>query len=112
MKISDLSIIFTSKLGKTLLYSDIGHGLSIITRFWMLLTPAVYPPQTSGLAGFLTTWNPISTLITTARQSLTAQPLTLMPAFWIVTVCAAIAAFLGLVLFRLAMPHLIARMGG
>ncbi|MFM8715564.1 MAG: hypothetical protein ACKOF3_02100 [Spartobacteria bacterium] len=28
------------------------------------------------------------------------------------TACAAIATFLGLVLFRLAMPHLIARMGG
>ena len=42
------------------LYSDIGQGLSIITRFWMLLTPVVYPPQTSGLAGLLTKWNPIS----------------------------------------------------
>ena len=94
------------------LYSDIGQGLSIVTRFWMLLTPVVYPPQTSGLAGFLTKWNPISPLITTARECLTAQPLTLLPAFWVVTVCALIAAFLGLVLFRLAMPHLIARMGG
>jgi hypothetical protein len=53
-----------------------------------------------------------STLITTARECLTAQPLTLLPAFWIVTVCAALATFLGLVLFRLAMPHLIVRMGG
>ncbi|MFM8829829.1 MAG: hypothetical protein ACKOHM_02285 [Spartobacteria bacterium] len=52
-----------------------------------------------------------------ARECLTAQPLTLLPAFWIVTICAAIAAIaaflaLVLVLFRLAMPHLIARMGG
>ena len=112
MKIIELSIIFTSKLGKTLLYSDIGQGLSIITRFWMLLTPVVYPPQTSGLAGLLTKWNPISPLITTARECLTAQELTLLPAFWVVSACAALAAFLGLVLFRLAMPHLIARMGG
>ena len=48
----------------------------------------------------------------TARECLTAQPLTLLPAFWIVTACAAVAAFLGLVLYRLAMPHLIVRMGG
>jgi lipopolysaccharide transport system permease protein len=94
------------------LYSDIGQGLSIITRFWMLLTPVVYPPQSTGLAGLLTTWNPISPLITTARECLTAQPLTLLPAFWIVTACAAVATLLGLVLYRLAMPHLIARMGG
>ena len=95
-----------------ILYSDIGQGLSIITRFWMLLTPVVYPPQSTGLAALLTTWNPISPLITTARECLTAQPLTLLPAFWIVTACAAMAAFLGLVLYRLAMPHLIVRMGG
>ncbi len=94
------------------LYSDIGQGLSIVTRFWMLLTPVVYPPQTSGLAGLLTKWNPISPLITTARECLTAQELTLLPAFWVVTACAAIAAFIGLILFRLSMPHLIVRMGG
>ena len=94
------------------LYGDIGRGIPIIAQFWMLLTPVVYPARTQGLAGWLATWNPISPLITTARECLTAQPLTLLPAFWIVTVCAAMATFLGLVLYRLAMPHLIARMGG
>jgi lipopolysaccharide transport system permease protein len=94
------------------LYGDIGRGIPIIAQFWMLLTPVVYPARTEGLAGWLATWNPISPLITTARECLTAQPLTLLPAFWIVTCCAAVATFLGLVLYRLAMPHLIARMGG
>lgn len=94
------------------LYGDIGRGIPIIAQFWMLLTPVVYPARTEGLAGWLATWNPISPLITTARECLTAQPLTLLPAFWIVTVCAAMATFLGLVLYRLAMPHLIVRMGG
>jgi lipopolysaccharide transport system permease protein len=94
------------------LYGDIGRGIPIIAQFWMLLTPVVYPARTEGLAGWLATWNPISPLITTARECLTAQPLTLLPAFCIVTACAAVATFLGLVLFRLAMPHLIVRMGG
>jgi lipopolysaccharide transport system permease protein len=94
------------------LYGDIGRGIPIIAQFWMLLTPVVYPARTEGLAGWLATWNPISPLITTARECLTAQPLMLLPAFWIVTACAAFAAFLGLVLYRLAMPHLIVRMGG
>jgi lipopolysaccharide transport system permease protein len=72
----------------------------------------VYPARTEGLAGWLAIWNPISPLITTARECLTAQSLTLLPAFWSVTACAALATFLGLVLYRLAMPHLIVRMGG
>jgi ABC-type polysaccharide/polyol phosphate export permease len=59
-----------------------------------------------------TPWNPISPLITAARECLTAQSLKLLPAFWIFTACAALATFLGLVLYRLAMPHLIVRMGG
>ena len=67
---------------------------------------------TSWKSRMVRSFNPISPLITTARECLTAQPLTLLPAFWIVTTCAAIATFLGLVLYRLAMPHLIVRMGG
>ena len=94
------------------LYGDIGRGIPIIAQFWMLLTPVVYPARRQGLAGWLATWNPISPLITTARECLTAQPLTLLPAFWIVFTSAAVVTFLGLVLYRLAMPHLIARMGG
>ena len=50
--------------------------------------------------------------ITTARECPAAQLLTLFPAFWIVSICAAIATFLGRVLIRLAMPHLIVRTGG
>jgi lipopolysaccharide transport system permease protein len=78
----------------------------------MLLTPVVYPARTEGLAGLLATWNPVSPLITTARESLTAQSFSLLSAFGIVTAGAMIAVLLGLLGFRLAMPHLIARMGG
>ena len=94
------------------LYQDIGSFVSIGTRFWMLLTPVVYPAVQHGLVGFLTKWNPVSPLITTARECLIGHSITHFPAFCIVTVLATLAAFLGLVLFRLAMPHLIVRMGG
>ena len=47
-----------------------------------------------------------------ARESLTGLDLTLLVPFTIVTACSLIATFIGLVGFRIAMPHLIARMGG
>ena len=94
------------------LYGDVTRAVPVVSQFWMLLTPVLYPPRTEGLAAWLSVWNPVSPLIVTARETLTAQPLTLLPAFWIVTVCAAAATFLGLVIFRIAMPHLIERMGG
>lgn len=94
------------------LYGDVGRVIPIVSGFWMLLTPVVYPPRTEGLAGWLATWNPVSPLIITARETLTAQPLSMLGPFTIVFACSLVVIFLGLVGFRIAMPHLIARMGG
>lgn len=94
------------------LYGDVTKGIPVVAQFGMLLTPVVYPARTTGLAGWLATWNPVSPLITTAREALTGQDLSLLPAFFIVFGLAGLAAFLGLVGFRLAMPILIERMGG
>lgn len=94
------------------LYGDVGRAIPIVSGFWMLLTPVVYPPRTEGLAGWLATWNPVSPLIVTARETLTAQPLTMLTPFLVVFICSLLVIFLGLVAFRIAMPHLIVRMGG
>jgi lipopolysaccharide transport system permease protein len=93
-------------------YGDVSRAIPMIASFWMLLTPVVYPARTEGLAGILATWNPVSPLIVTARESLTGQDLSLLIPFAIITACALIGSFCGLVGFRIAMPHLIARMGG
>ncbi len=93
-------------------YGDVMRAVPIFSQFWMLLTPVVYPARTEGLAGWLAVWNPVSPLITTAREALTGQALTQLPGVLLVTGGAALVAFLGLLVFRLAMPHLIARMGG
>jgi len=94
------------------LYGDVSRVIPIVAGFWMLLTPVVYPPRTEGLAGWLATWNPVSPLIITARETLTAQSLSMLGPFFIVFACSLVVIFLGLVGFRIAMPHLIARMGG
>ena len=93
-------------------YNDVQKAIPMFTGFWMLLTPVVYPARTEGLAGILATWNPVSPLIVTARESLTGQDLSLLIPFAIVSACSLLATFIGLVGFRIAMPHLIARMGG
>jgi lipopolysaccharide transport system permease protein len=94
------------------LYGDIGRAIPLITSFWMLLTPVVYPARTTGLAGWLATWNPVSPLIMVARNSLTGEPLTpLAPFFWVLS-ASLLVLLAGWIGFRIAMPHLIARMGG
>lgn len=94
------------------LYGDVSKSIPIFAQFLMLLTPVVYPARTDGLAGLLATWNPISPLIVTARETLSGQELTLLLPFAIVTLASALITLAGLIAFRLAMPHLIARMGG
>lgn len=94
------------------LYGDIGRAVPIVAQFLMLLTPVVYPARTTGLAGVLTTWNPVAPVLVTARESLTGAPLT-MPILSLVITMAAIAVCLvGLAAYRLVMPILIERMGG
>lgn len=94
------------------LYGDVQKALPMVTGFWMLLTPVVYPARTEGLAGILATWNPVSPLITTAREALSGVELSMFMPFMLVSCGAMLVTFLGLLGFRIAMPHLIVRMGG
>jgi lipopolysaccharide transport system permease protein len=95
-----------------LLYGDVGRGLILIGGFWMLLTPVVYPPPQQGIGALLAQWNPVSPVLTTTREWLTAQPITQPAAFVLVTLAAIVALLGGWVLYRLSMPILIERMGG
>lgn len=94
------------------LYGDVARSIPIAAGFWMLLTPVVYPPQMGGVAGWLAMWNPMSPLIITARECFTAQSLTVLGPFTIVTGGSLLVILLGLIGLRIAMPHLIERMGG
>lgn len=94
------------------LYGDVGRSIGMGLQLWMLLTPVIYPTRTGGLAGLLNKWNPASPLITTARDSLTNQPLTALPSFFVVMGLGVLVLFVGWFAYRISIPHLIARMGG
>jgi lipopolysaccharide transport system permease protein len=95
-----------------MLYSDVGRGLTMVTAFWMLLTPVVYPPPAHGLGGFLARWNPASPLIIAARDWLTATPTAHWGGLVVVSVLAFLVLLLAWLAYRLTMPMLIERMGG
>ncbi|MFN5467104.1 MAG: ABC transporter permease [Pirellulaceae bacterium] len=94
------------------LYGDVLKSLPILTQFWMLLTPVVYPARTSGWAGWLSRWNPVAPLITSARASLTGEPMEGWLFALTVTLLSCLVAILGLICFRVIMPRIIERMGG
>jgi lipopolysaccharide transport system permease protein len=95
-----------------LLYRDIGQGLGIVTLFWMFLTPVVYPTLSSGPLAPLIAMNPVASILNLTRDWLAAGIFYFPPTFWILPAATFILFVFGLLLFRLSMPHLIARMGG
>jgi lipopolysaccharide transport system permease protein len=94
-----------------LLYDDVSRAVVLFSGLWMLLTPVVYPPPPSGLGAALAAWNPVSPVLLTARQLLTAQPLTHPGEFVVTSLLALGLLFFAWAAFRLSMPILIERLG-
>lgn len=94
------------------LYGDVSRIITVACSFLMLLTPVLYPVRTEGLLGTLQTWNPITPVLITARESLIGQPLSSLASFCAVALTSGIILAFGLITYRLTMPHIIARMGG
>ena len=95
-----------------LLYSDIGQALSMLLSFWMLFTPVVYTPPTSGVLAFLTFLNPVSPLIITTREWIAIGAASNYFPALIVSLVTLVLLFAGWLLYRLAMPIVVERMGG
>ena len=94
-----------------LLYGDVQQSLPIAATFLMLLTPVLYPVPASGLAATITALNPLTPLVTTTRDWLTTGSSAHLAAFVLVSTATAILLLLGWVAYRVALPHLIARLG-
>jgi lipopolysaccharide transport system permease protein len=93
-----------------LLYSDVSRGITLVTGVLFFLTPVVYPVPPTGAAAWLLVANPIAPLLETARAWMTGGAA--LPADGFVPVVAAsLGAFvLGWCCYRLARPHLVARL--
>ncbi len=95
-----------------MLYQDIGRGLALITGFWMLLTPVVYPAPKKWPASLLSEWNPVSPLITVTRDWLSSGDAGHPAHLLAIVLVTPVLLFAGWVIYRLAMPRLVERMGG
>lgn len=101
--------LFLAPLGT--LYLDIGKGILLLSTFWMYITPVVFPMKTEGFAGLIFQYNPMTYLITITRDLITGQPIIYLHESLTILAGIIILFFLAWVLFRIAMPHIIARIG-
>jgi lipopolysaccharide transport system permease protein len=91
------------------LYQDVSKGLTMVTGFWLFLTPIVYPLPTEGTFGMLVNLNPVTPLLVTTRELATTGVLSQPEQFWIVSGLTLIGLLVTWVAFRLAMPFVIER---
>lgn len=94
-----------------LLYTDVGKGLPLIMQFAMFVTPVVFPMPAAGPAASIFQYNPLTPLLLSTRQWLVGLPAGEVVSFVLINLSLLLVlAIIGLV-FRLAMPILIERMG-
>lgn len=92
-----------------MLYQDVSKGLTMITGFWLFLTPVVYPVPTTGTFGTLVRLNPVTPLLVTTRELATTGIISNASGFWVVSIITFIGILLTWIIFRLAMPFVIER---
>jgi lipopolysaccharide transport system permease protein len=114
-----VTIMFAVSLGLFMvplgsLYTDVGRIVTMVMPFLMYTTPVVFPPASGdGLAATLMRWNPLSPLVDVPRSWLTlgtADP-NMLFGFFVLIPISLFLGIIGLVLLRVAMPHLVVRMG-
>ncbi len=94
-----------------LLYADVGKAIPLLMQFLMYLTPVVFAMPKEGLPATVFQLNPLTPLILTARDWLTGLVPEYLGYFVVVNVVAFVLLLVFWVVFRLAMPILIERMG-
>jgi lipopolysaccharide transport system permease protein len=91
------------------LYQDVSKALTLVTGFWLFLTPVVYPVPTQGAFGFLVKLNPVTPLLVTARELATTGVVSDPVRFWIVSAITIFGLIFTWIGFRLAMPFVVER---
>ncbi len=91
------------------LYQDVSKGLTMVTGFWLFLTPVVYSVPESGLFGFFVQLNPVTPLLVTTRELATTGVISEPVGFWVVSVLTWIGLLLTWIAFRVALPYVIER---
>lgn len=92
------------------LYSDVGRAVQLVLRFGFFLAPVIFPLPATGFARKLMLINPVTPVIVTGRDWLAGSGEAMPMAFvGVLAGCLALAA-VGILFFKVALPHLVERL--
>lgn len=92
-----------------LLYKDIQSALLIATSGLVFVTPVAYPSTTGGILGKIMRINPLTPLLSSARDLVLRGIPNDLASFFSVFFLAAVTLFIGWIIYRLALPIVIER---
>lgn len=93
-----------------LLYGDVGQGLTVAAGFWFFLTPVVYPWPFDVPGDALIALNPVTPVLVTTRAWLTGAPGSEPAQLAAVAAGGLVLLLAAWLVYRLARPHLVARL--
>ncbi|MBF0196055.1 MAG: ABC transporter permease [Magnetococcales bacterium] len=93
------------------LYKDVGESVGYFLRIAFFLTPIVYPPPTTWPYSLFVQYNPVTPLLMGARDLLTKGVIVDLMPILIVSGGVLFLACISLILFRIAVPIVLERMG-
>jgi len=93
------------------LYQDITYGLVLLTSALMLVTPVAFAPPPSGALGAIMHYNPLSPLLLCTRDLAITGDTSQLPASLATMAVCIVLLGIGWVLFRLAVPIIVERLG-
>ncbi len=93
-----------------LLYEDVGQALTVAAGFWFFLTPVVYPWPSELAGDWLIALNPVTPVLVTTRAWLTGAPGAESAQLAVVGAGALVLLVVVWLVYRLARPHLVARL--
>ena len=93
------------------LYNDISRGIQLILRFAFFLAPVIFVLPEGGMARTIMLLNPATPIISTGRDWLTGSGEAMFGAFGVVLFASIILLSFGLIIYKVALPHLIERVG-
>lgn len=94
-----------------LLYKDVQSALLIATSGLIFLTPVAYPPNTTGTLGLIMRANPITPMLMGAKDLVTQGIPGDLTTFFIVFGLTLGFLVIGWIIYRLALPVIIERIG-
>lgn len=92
------------------LYSDVSRTAQLVLRFGFFVTPVIFPLPTTGWARSLMLLNPLTPIIVSGRTWMAGSGESMPLAFAAVFGGSLAVIAMGLVLFKVALPHLIERL--